>query len=134
MSEVYLIAAEAALETNSAEAAEYLNAIIERAYPDANVVDSDGNVLFTYPTDIPVVTDATISLDRILEERSLELVAEGHRFFDLVRNNQKISRGADYWGSSYKEVEMTDHKIIQPIPRVELDANSNMVQNPGYES
>ena len=134
LSEVYLIAAEAALATDATKAAGYLNDIIERAYPTESVIDVDGTtVLFNYPADIPTVTDATITLDRILEERRLELLAEGHRFFDLVRNSITIVRASDYWGSSYETIEMTDHKIIQPIPRVELDANANMVQNPGYE-
>ncbi|MFA8451876.1 MAG: RagB/SusD family nutrient uptake outer membrane protein [Bacteroidales bacterium] len=135
LSEVYLIAAEAALGTNNSKAAEYLNAVINRAYPTEDVLAEDGTtVLFDYSDDVPNVTAANISLNRILEERSLELVAEGHRFHDLVRNNITINRGADYWGNSYKTIQMTDHKIIQPIPRIELDANQNMKQNPGYES
>lgn len=133
LSEVYLIAAEAALGTDNDAASTYLNAIIKRAYPTENVLAEDGTELFDV-ANIPTVTAANIDLARILEERSLELVAEGHRFHDLVRNNITINRGTDYWGNSYKDIEMTDHKIIQPIPRIELDANSNMVQNPGYES
>lgn len=135
LSEVYLIAAEAALATDATKAAGYLNAVIERAYPTEDVMDTDGTtVLFDHPADVPTVTAGTINLARILEERSLELVAEGHRFHDLVRNNLTITRGDDYWGTTYKTIEMDDHKIIQPIPRIELDANPNMVQNPGYES
>jgi len=133
LSEIYLIAAEAALGTNKAKAKDYLNKVISRAYPTDNVLADDGTVLFDI-VNIPTVTEVTITLDRILEERSLELVSEGHRFHDLVRNNITIKRGADYWGNTYKEIEMTDHKIIQPIPRIELDANSKMVQNPGYDS
>jgi hypothetical protein len=133
LSEVYLIAAEAALGTDKAAASTYLNTIIKRAYPTENVLAEDGTVLFDI-VNIPTTTAANVDLARILEERSLELVAEGHRFHDLVRNKITIKRGDDYWGNTYKDVEMTDHKIIQPIPRIELDANSNMKQNPGYES
>jgi hypothetical protein len=133
LSEVYLIAAEAALGTDKAAASTYLNAVIERAYPTENVLADDGTVLFDV-ANIPTVTAANIDLARILEERSLELVAEGHRFHDLVRNKITIKRGDDYWGNSYKDIEMTDHKIIQPIPRIELDANAKMKQNPDYES
>ncbi|RKE03791.1 RagB/SusD family nutrient uptake outer membrane protein [Marinifilum flexuosum] len=138
-SEVYLIAAEAALASDKNKAASYLNAIITRAYPKEDIIIKDEDteediILFDYPSDVPTVTPASVDLASILYERSLELVAEGHRFHDLVRNNITIQRGDDYWGNSYKDIEMTDHKIIQPIPRIELDANTNMVQNPGYES
>lgn len=136
LSEVYLIAAEAALSSDKAKAAEYLNTVISRAYPTEDVVDTDGTtILFDFATGVPTVDAGTITLDRILEERSLELVSEGHRFHDLVRNLKTISRGDDYWGNAdFKTIEMDNFKLIQPIPRVELDANSNMVQNPGYES
>jgi len=136
LSEVYLIAAEAALATDKTKAANYLNAVIERAYPSEDVVDEEdsSSILFDYPADVPTVTAANITLNSVLEERRLELVSEGHRFFDLVRNNMTIVRGSDYWGTLNKTVEMSFHKIIQPIPRIELDANPNMVQNPGYES
>lgn len=135
LSEVYLIAAEAALSSDKTKAANYLNAVIERAYPTEDVIAEDGTtVLFDFSADLPTVTAANITLNSILEERRLELVSEGHRFFDLVRNSITIVRASDYWGTGYETVEMTDHKIIQPIPRIELDANPNIKQNPGYES
>ncbi|RZT96955.1 SusD-like starch-binding protein associating with outer membrane [Ancylomarina subtilis] len=135
LSEVYLIAAEAALGTDKTKAANYLNAVIERAYPTEDVLDTDGTtILFNHLTDIPTVTAANITLSSVLEERRLELVSEGHRFFDLVRNNMTIVRGSDYWGTLNKTIEMSFHKIVQPIPRIELDANPNMKQNPGYDS
>jgi hypothetical protein len=115
LSEVYLNAAEAAIkEGNTTDATKYLNAVYERA---------------TGKT----VEEADVDLDRVLLERRKELVAEGHRFFDLVRNQITIVRGDDYWANpEYKTVTMDNHKIIQPIPRVELDANPEMQQNPGY--
>ncbi|MCL3780816.1 RagB/SusD family nutrient uptake outer membrane protein [Prolixibacteraceae bacterium JC049] len=114
LSEVYLNAAEAAVKLGQ-DASTYLNAIYKRA----TGVDVTG----------------TIDLDRVLLERRKELVAEGHRFFDLVRNNKTIVRGSDYWGpQDFKTIESDNFKVIQPIPRIELDANPNMKQNPGYES
>lgn len=116
LSEVYLNAAEAAIkEGNTTLATTYLNEVYERA-TDKEVVEAD------------------VDLDRVLLERRKELVAEGHRFFDLVRNNRTIVRGDDYWADpEYKVIEMDNHKIIQPIPRVELDANPEIQQNPGYQ-
>lgn len=63
LSEIYLIAAEAALNSNSKDkAVTYLNAIRKRS-----------------PTLTPA-TATTITSDMILDERSKELFAEGHRF------------------------------------------------------
>ncbi len=134
LSEVYLIAAEAALTSDKTKAAEYLNEVIKRAYPTDDVRDTDGTVIFTASTDVPVVTEANIDLDRVLLERRLELVAEGHRFFDLIRNKKDIIRDSGYWGNStYETVKFDSYKIIQPIPRIELDVNP-LTQNPGYDS
>ncbi|MCT4616364.1 MAG: RagB/SusD family nutrient uptake outer membrane protein [Marinifilaceae bacterium] len=123
LSEVYLIAAEAGLKAGEAKAIDYLNAIVSRANP-ANEVAA-----------------ANFNIDRILEERSLELIGEGHRLFDLVRNKKDVVRtGKDHWGNLPKDDEIKGktipynyYKMIQPIPRVELDVNE-LTQNPKYES
>lgn len=41
------------------------------------------------------VTAAEYTLDRVLEERSKELIGEGHRFFDMLRNGKTIVRKED---------------------------------------
>ena len=73
LSEIYLIAAEAALPTDATKAANYLNAIRKR---------SPG---------LPAATAATVTVDMILDERSKELFGEGHRFFDMMRLNKSIT-------------------------------------------
>lgn len=126
LSEVYLNAAEAAAKTNQpGKAAGYLNKIVQRANPDATPV-----------------SDADATLDRILNERRLELVGEGHRFFDLMRNNKKIVRytsqtdmGRHY--SLITESQQFDNsyfRTILPIPIAEINANGIIAQqqNPGY--
>jgi hypothetical protein len=68
-------------------------------------------------------------LDAIELERRKELVAEGHRFFDLKRK-----------GINDREVERTDATLppesplwAWPIPQAEIDANPAIKpQNPGY--
>ncbi len=123
LSEIYLIAAEAAIRKSSPEttaSAEYLNAIILRANPAATPV-----------------TSANVSLDRILKERRKELVGEGHRFFDAMRTNQTISRVGGWHVALIKDSEVfnnTYFRTILPIPQGEIDANPNIrsQQNPNY--
>jgi hypothetical protein len=120
-SEVYLIAAEAALKAGNAEkAATYLNAIRRR---------SPG---------LAPATAATVSLDMILDERSKELFGEGHRFFDMIRNNKSITFNDEIIGTIInlrpKTIDRTYFKTILPIGIAEINANPGMgtQQNPGY--
>ena len=68
---------------------------------------------------------------------------EGHRMFDVLRNGGTIARQ----NVSVSEVSSTKHlslqdyakefdwnmyKVVLPIPKAEMDANSNMEQNPDY--
>ncbi|MBC7946673.1 MAG: RagB/SusD family nutrient uptake outer membrane protein [Chitinophagaceae bacterium] len=66
----------------------------------------------------------------IQTERRKELVAEGHRFFDLKRTTRVVSRTQDC--SIYCTLPSTDRGWALPVPRTEMLANPNMVQNPGY--
>ena len=67
----------------------------------------------------------------IIQERRRELCFEGFRFDDLARTGSDIplvspfqqTHGGPAYGS---------FKYAFPIPKVELNANSNMVQNEGY--
>ncbi|HAA12789.1 MAG TPA: hypothetical protein DCE41_14300 [Cytophagales bacterium] len=74
-------------------------------------------------------------------ERRKELAFEGHRFFDLKRLNAGISRSTfgDYSDGSgialpadALNLPAGDTRLELPIPQAELNANENMVQNPGY--
>ena len=116
LSEVYLIAAEAAVKGGGANAETYLNAIVERGNPAATV--------------------ATATLDRVLIERRKELCAEGHRFFDLIRNQKDIVRSMsprvfDPNGTPLF-IAWDDYRVIFPIPIDETNANPNITQNPGW--
>ena len=125
LSETYLIAAEASAKLNDkAAAAKYLNAIVQRANPKATPVSE---------------ADATV--DRILVERRKELVGEGHRFFDAMRNNQTIVRYTDEAKKGYhytlttpdsRKFDRTYFRIVLPIPRGETNVNRKIQQNPGY--
>ncbi len=76
----------------------------------------------------------------ILDERSKELFAEGHRFFDMIRLNKTITFNDDFIYPSvvitHREntVDRSFHKIILPISIDEMNANEAIrsQQNPGY--
>ena len=113
--DVLLLAAEALVKSNGSEtdAISYLNQIRSRAFIGA----IDTNHLYK-----PSEGDL---LEAIYKERRLELMGEGHRFFDLVRTNQ--AEGVIPGFSKAK-----GHELF-PIPLIEIQlAGSRWEQNPGY--
>ncbi|MDH4089703.1 MAG: RagB/SusD family nutrient uptake outer membrane protein [Cyclobacteriaceae bacterium] len=115
-SEMYLIAAEAALET-SGDPVPYLNTL-RAARGASDLISADLSV--------------------IMDERSRELAFEGHRAFDLFRRGLSATRNqfVDAPGTAVSGPDVippNDNQRVYPIPQVELDVNQNMVQNPGYE-
>jgi hypothetical protein len=73
----------------------------------------------------------TLTKDQILVERQRELIFEGFRFFDLTRAEKGIPF-VDPLQNINKAIPANDNRFALPIPLSEMDANSNMVQNPGY--
>ena len=65
--------------------------------------------------------------DLILKERRMELYFEAKEREDLIRHGKFISNALS-WGALAK-----DYHVLYPIPQREIDANPNIVQNPGYE-
>lgn len=125
LSEVYLNAAEAAVKLGKQQLADtYLNAIVLRANPSLEPLKN-------------------VTLDRILTERRKELIGEGHRFFDAMRNNQTIVRYTDEKNKGFHYIlsakestkfDRTYFRTILPIPQSEVDVNAPIAkqQNPGY--
>ena len=76
----------------------------------------------------------------LLNERGRELFAEHTRGQDLIRWGLWTARddvtGRLKWGLPTRVVgdvwDFGEHTIIFPIPRVKLEAGSNLFQNPGY--
>lgn len=68
--------------------------------------------------------------ENILEERREEFAFEGLYYWDLLRTGQDIVRV----GNQEITVPYGDFRLAYPIPFIELDANSNIEQNPGYPS
>ncbi len=125
LSEVYLMAAEAAINLpapDKTKASTYLNAIRKRS-----------------PA-LAASTSTTVTMAMIEEERSKELFAEGHRYFDMIRWNKSIELNDDFIYPSViithrnKTIDRTFYKAILPIPQNEIDANPKLAdqQNPGY--
>ncbi len=120
LGDVYLMAAEAILRSSGdkAKAAEYFNAVRERAY-----TGSAGNV-----------DAANLNLDLILEERARELYWECHRRTDLVRFGQ-FTDGTYKWawkGGVKEGASVPNYRNIYPIPAQDLGANPELKQNTGY--
>lgn len=109
--EIVLNHAEALLNSNTAEALEYLNKIPQNRGASAY---------------------SAATLDNILAERRKELMFEGFRFHDLARHGLGIRDIDPTSLNNHGEIPAGDHRFAMPIPQRELDANSASVQNPGY--
>lgn len=128
LSETYLIAAEAALNTGNAKARDYILALRKRASTPG------------HEQDMIDATPATIDIDYILDERARELCGEQHRWFDLKRTGKWEERAGTF---SVDGVEtftrnIQSHYILRPIPQGQIDlmgnneAEKQAFQNPGY--
>ena len=125
LSEVYLTAAECAFRTNDkAKAVEYLNDLVKNRTT----------------TEASLATVDNITLERILIERRKELIGEGQRYFDALRNNETITRYTSEADKGWhkilsKEAQSFNRdyfKAIAAIPQAEINANPNIKQNTGY--
>lgn len=62
----------------------------------------------------------------LLEERRRELAFENHRWFDLKRFGKAVEL------LSAKGYNIDSHNLLFPLPRIEVELNPNIDQNPGY--
>lgn len=113
LAEVYLIRAEARAQ---------LGIDLVGAQSDLNRVRSRAGLGNTEAT-----TQSTL-LTAIAHERKVELFGEGHRWLDLKRTNM-----ADAVIGALKPTTWKSTAVLWPIPTSQIDLNSNLIQNPGYE-
>ena len=149
-SELYLIAAEAAVKKgDNAAAKEMINVL--RARAGKWVFSNAENVAVSadYSADLMAATPATIDIDYILDERSRELFGEGIRWYDLVRTQTWSERAGEYTicdvdangvyntKKTFKR-DIKPELYLRPIPVGQLnalemtEAEVKAYQNPGY--
>lgn len=111
LSEMYLIAAEAAWKTNDkTTAAKYIDDLRKERIAD-------------------YVAGSTVSvtIDDILTERRLELNGEGHMAWDMWRNGKSINNPVA------KEVKPGAYNAVFPIPQANINTSHGALkQNPGF--
>ena len=121
IAEMYLIVAEAQLQSNPAEALDYVNQLREnRAVRGQEAAMK--------------ITSNQLNLDFILDERARELGGEQLRWFDLKRTG-KLMAYVQQWNPEAKRNIQSYHQL-RPIPQTQLDAIINKEefgQNPGYD-
>ena len=149
-SELYLVAAEAAVEGAATQAGksarDLVNVLRARAgrwtYSNAEYKEVDRD----FSAEMTAATPATIDINYILDERSREFYGEGYRWFDLVRT-QKWNEYAesyvicggkgDHNPQTYSRTIEAFH-YLRPIPQGQLDGmemteeEKDAYQNPGY--
>lgn len=127
--------------------------IINRIRTRAGAVDYPGTGNFTaafyrYPDTGGEATTETNFLDRLLNERRIELAFENHRLFDLYRTGEFEEVMGAYYTAEYdthykkfkpaialdKLKENLKIRTLLPIPQREMDSNNqiSIEQNPGY--
>ncbi len=129
LAELYLIRAEAYAKTGQ----------VQPALDDVNVLRTraglSGGALHTIAS---IALAGKTALDVVIDERRLELAFEGHRAYDLFRNNRPLER--NYPGTHSlnntpstnitQTVPPTDNRVIFFIPNRERLVNANLTQNP----
>jgi starch-binding outer membrane protein, SusD/RagB family len=122
LADAYLMFAEAVLRGGTGgtvtEALGYVNNLRERAFGNTS-----GNI-----------TQGTLTLDFILDERARELYWEGHRRTDLIRYG-KFTGGGYLWpwkGKVKQGTATSSHLNRFPVPSADLGANPTLEQNDGY--
>lgn len=154
-SELYFIAAEAAVKGATAQAGKSARDLINviRARAGKWSFNNNGNVVKVQDNSAAMIaaTPATIDIDYILAERSREYFGEGYRWYDLVRTQKWLQYGAtvaiagstnanDWKDHTVKTVTrtMTSAHYLRPIPTSQLDGmdmtadEKKAYQNPGY--
>jgi hypothetical protein len=78
----------------------------------------------------PQLLSGAVLLQAIANERRKELVAEGHRFFDLKRTTRTINRTTNC--ASFCTLDPSAREWALPVPQSERLANPAAEQNEGY--
>ncbi|RQO65943.1 RagB/SusD family nutrient uptake outer membrane protein [Pedobacter sp. KBW06] len=125
MTEYYMVMRLAEQYLIRAEAQALANQSLNLAIADLNVIRHRAGL-----DDLPATLSKPEVILAIEHEKEIELFAEwGHRFFDLKRTG----RAHDVLSAvPIKQPWNGDYQLLYPIPRTEIIANQNLIQNPGY--
>jgi starch-binding outer membrane protein, SusD/RagB family len=119
LAELYLIRSEARTYLNNLiGATEDLNSIRNRAgLQDLNVQEQEA------------------LLSEILKERGKEFYEEGHRWFDLIRTGNALSKLRNIKRKTGSQLVSlpSEHRQVFPFPGSEVLANPNLIQNEAYK-
>lgn len=151
-SELYLVAAEAAVKGATVKAGKSARELVNvlRARAGKWRWDNNGNTAKVQDNSaaMTAATPATIDINYILAERSREYFGEGYRWFDLVRTQKWTELASSYkiGGSNYGDHTpatitrtIQPYHYLRPIPQGQLDgmevtdAEKKAYQNPGYQ-
>jgi len=160
-SELYLVAAEAAVKAGNNDAARKAllplreragrwNYVVNQGSP-SELFNMSGDdlrklpVIADYSAEMAAATPQTITIDYILDERLRELWGEGYRWHDLVRTQKWNERGDKYITcDNFSNNKHTFDRVIEkyqylrPIPTGQItalemtDEEKKAFQNPGY--
>lgn len=120
LAELYLIAAEASMQSNPNEALNFLNTLRRTRAKEGKEQDME-------------ITQAALTIDFILEERARELAGEQMRWYDLKRTHKLLPYVQLYNPDAKNNIK--EYHQVRPIPQTQLDAILNkdeFKQNPGY--
>jgi len=70
--------------------------------------------------------------DAIDLERRLELVGEGHRWFDLLRTGTVLTVMNKWFKDNNILITIDQHNLLMPIPQSQINTDPAIKQNPGY--
>jgi len=132
LSETYLMAAEAAMQTGKApEAVDLLNVLKKRAAYRPGLTADQINARYER---IRVTSPSQVTLDFIMDERTRELCGESVRWPDLAARGILYNRVKDRNPDAAPKIQ--PFHMLRPIPQTQLDAlqdpNKAQYQNPGY--
>jgi len=150
-SELYFVAAEAAVKGASTQAGKSARELINviRARAGKWRWDNNGNSerVEDNSAALTAATPATITINYILAERSREYYGEGYRWYDLIRTQKWNELASTYQiGGSNKgdhtpitvNRNIQPHHYLRPIPVDQInamamsEAEKKAYQNPGY--
>lgn len=103
----------------------------------AAAIDALRDLRFGSDQPAPSYASTAQAVADIVAERRVELAYEGFRFIDLKRTRATTTNSLqrdprDCGGGIPCDLDLADQRWGVPVPIAEINANSNMVQNPGY--